>query len=95
MNKKEIELYKECIKKAEDTILKKTDDYDSGDVQLSDYWLYGYKSIIHELNKKLLRLRSLESKGFNSECESVEDTCIDIINYVTFLYIEMKKNAKD
>ena len=86
--------YKEFFEKAKEIAIKKGEDYNVGfDMDL--YWLYGHKSIIHEIWKKLLRLLSLENKGFgNAENESVKDTLIDLVNYTAFLYIYLKEHGE-
>ena len=82
--------YLEALASAKKIYEKKTNDYDNS-LSKDDYWIYGYKSLIHEINKKVLRLRSLESIGFDNKCESATDTCLDLINYTAFLYEMLRK----
>ncbi len=64
---------------------KKKEDYDSGGVEIEDYWLYGYKSLMTYIWNKTLRARSLLDGGGKANFESLEDTVIDAINYWSFL----------
>lgn len=73
---------------------KKTIDYDSGGVNRDDYWVFGFKSIFHEVWKKCLRMKSLLNSGHEPNNESVRDTLIDLINYASFAVEFIDKEAE-
>lgn len=69
----------------------KASDYNSGDVEITDYSLWDHEK--HWWNlvwHKTLRLRSLLFSGNPPKCETLEDTAIDLINYAAFIYAELK-----
>lgn len=87
MNERFKEFFLEAFDKAKDIALDaKDEDYNSADVDIVDYAILGEKSFLHEINKKALRLKSLLLSGKKPANESIEDTCIDLINYAAFLY---------
>ena len=68
--------------------VERAGEYDQGSISRDDYWLYGEKSLIHELWKKILRLRSLEAVGRR---DKFGDSLIDLVNYASFLWMLDKK----
>lgn len=102
----EIDYAIEALDMARTLLIDKGKDYNSGDVKVDDYYLFGERSCIHEIWKKVLRLRSLLSKTtsdipFNFNCsrkpifESKEDTLIDLINYAAIYYSYLKRHQDD
>jgi hypothetical protein len=79
---------------AKTILIQKSLDYNSGPIKLFDYYLYGEKSILHEIWKKVLRLRSLESCD-KPNFESKEDTLIDLINYAAIYLSYLKRHSND
>jgi hypothetical protein len=73
--------YLDVIRQAVETKMKKYHDYDANGIEREMYYIFGNASLLNELWKKLLRLLSLTNTDEPVECESVEDTLIDIINY--------------
>ena len=53
---------------------------------LEGYFPFGAKSYIHELNKKVKRLVSLEREGVDPVHESIKDNLLDLINYASYYY---------
>jgi hypothetical protein len=76
--------YIASIKKAMSLQAKKDLDYNSNGIELMDYFPFGDKSFIHEINKKALRMRSI--CGIEPECESMKDSLLDMINYCAYYY---------
>jgi len=68
----------------------RTEQYDQGGVKLEDYWIFGNRSLVHEINKKILRVKSLIMQ---SKPESAKDSLQDIIAYCCFMldYNEKKR----
>jgi len=87
--------YLEAIYKAHKIKTMKAEDYNSGRVLRTDYYLYGEKSILNEIWKKILRLVSLYDTGENPNNESIEDNLLDLMNYCADLYsyIKWKENG--
>jgi hypothetical protein len=90
-------LYLDAIKHAVHIKMKKYKDYDSHGIEREDYYIFGNASLINELWKKILRLMSLTIDNENVECESVEDTLIDIINYSAdfYSYLKIKEKGRE
>lgn len=64
-------------------------DYNSGGIERRDYYPFGLQSHVHELHKKVLRLRSLLESGHEPENESLRDTFEDLWNYATYAVEEL------
>jgi hypothetical protein len=82
----------------------KSSDYQSGvsGVKQADYYLNGVSTIYDIMHAKMLRIRSVMAKskaGVDTNFESIEDSCKDLINYASFMvaYIrgEMDGQSKD
>lgn len=73
---------------------RKAFDYNSGIIEKDMYYLYGEKTLISELWKKLLRLISLQSSGVDAMNESIEDTLLDIAGYAYDYYEYMRKKNR-
>lgn len=70
-----------------DLRIKKDQDYNSSNITINDYFPCSHQSYIHELSKKVLRLRSLTSKNQHEiNYESLDDNLLDIINYAAIYY---------
>ena len=71
----------------------KNHDYADSSDPFSNFRSFGALGILVRLSDKLARLRSYESKGeLRVKSESLEDTVIDVINYVV-LYMVYKEQA--
>lgn len=67
----------------------KYEDYNSGlsGLKRGDYWIHGIKDLEYEMNKKLVRFRSVMAQleaGKKPNFESEEDSLINNINYHSF-----------
>ena len=73
-----------------DLVRGRTERYNQGGVRLEDYWIFGNRSLVHEINKKILRVKSLVEQG---KPESAKDSLQDIIAYSCFMldYNEKKR----
>lgn len=68
---------------------EKYEDYNNGksDIKRNDYWIHGIDDLEYEMNKKLLRFRSVLAQlkaGTVPNFESEQDSLIDDINYHAF-----------
>jgi len=82
--------YFECLNKARELASgSKNSDYNSGKVNILDYWVFGAKSVFHMVHQKCLRLKSLLTSGNKPQNEKLEDSCVDLINYTAFLYAQL------
>ena len=70
---------------------KKGNDYNNPNstIKQADYYPNGFATILDIMNIKVLRMRSIvEASQFNDmhKCnfESLEDSCLDLINYASF-----------
>ncbi len=59
----------------------KDHDYNSSGVDVLDYYPYGVKSALTEINRKVLRLMSLYGQDLKPKNESIDDSWRDLINY--------------
>ena len=77
------EITKEC-----DKILfgSKDDDYNSNDIDILDYYPFPTQGLLHDINRKTLRLISLLGSNTTPKNESVEDNFKDLINYARIGY---------
>jgi hypothetical protein len=67
----------------------KYEDYNSdlSGIKRGEYWIHGIDSLEYEMNKKMLRFRSVMAKlkaGIQPNFESEEDSLINNINYHSF-----------
>lgn len=82
--------------------IKKAKDYNHGQVDIhkidrSSYFPFGWMSFVQMLHTKVQRLVSLAEKertGGSSSFESMEDTCLDLINYAGFAVAWAKEKRK-
>ena len=86
----DIKCHKETLfSKAHSVCVQRSEEYNQGTVKRDDYWLYGNKSIIHEMWKKVLRLVSLEESGQLKD--KGNDSLVDIVNYANFLWDKLQQ----
>lgn len=83
-----IQILQECI----DLQLAKSNDYQNpkSSVKQSDYYPSGVKTIYEIVHAKMLRLKSLietyeQNPDLDPNFESIQDSCKDAINYLSFL----------
>jgi hypothetical protein len=92
----ESEYYIKLITKQADEIVfgKKDHDYNSTQgvqIDLLDYYKnWPVEGILHDINRKVLRLQSLLLSGREPDNESVEDNFTDLLNYVRIGYAVYK-----
>lgn len=86
---------KDILQEAINLQIKKGNDYQNkhSTIKHADYYPRGVDTILDTMNGKLLRIRSVIESIKNNEkenFESIQDSCIDLINYSSFLasYIE-------
>jgi hypothetical protein len=86
---------KDILEQAIELQVKKGQDYQNKNstIRQADYYPRGVETIIDTMNGKLLRIRSVVEAIKNGESqnfESIQDSCVDLINYSSFLasYIE-------
>ena len=72
---------------------RKDQDYNSGGVGIDDYFPFKDQSYMHEINKKVLRLKSLIAAGHEPCNESIRDNLIDLVNYCV-IYAEYLDHAQ-
>jgi len=72
----------------------RTEQYDQGGVKLEDYWIFGNRSLVHEIYKKVLRIKSLVMQ---EKYEETQDSLQDIIAYCCFMldYNKGKRLGRD
>lgn len=78
-----IKAFPKAFQKAYELQIKKGADYNNN-IKLEDYFPFGLKSYVQEINKKNLRLVSLARSEQVPNNESIEDTLLDMINYCDF-----------
>ena len=64
----------------------KDQDYNSGSVDISDMFPFGWYSAYTFMNKHLNRLVSLYASEKEPNFESIEDNWVDLLNYVRLGY---------
>jgi hypothetical protein len=67
-----------------DLVEKKHSDYDTGGVELEDYFPFGHESYVQMMHVKVMRLVALTNAKKAPEFEKIEDTVKDLINYSVF-----------
>jgi hypothetical protein len=87
-----------CISAALKLMKKKSLDYngteDLSQIDLTKYNPFGIKSHVHMLNLKIQRLISLTNQEGTPQFESIEDSVIDLFNYVVMTMMYLKKVAE-
>jgi len=63
---------------------RKAEDYNSGSVKREDYFPFGHKSFVQMIHTKSLRLVSLVESGGQPNFEGINDTVVDMANYLSF-----------
>lgn len=82
----------EILKEAADLKIKKSQDYQNGMWEESDYFPFGSQSYIHMMWTKMLRIRSVAEKE-NTNFESLEDSLLDMINYSAMYIAYLRKDS--
>jgi len=84
------------LKRAADIQAKKGNDYQNPNsrVRQAMYYPRGCATILDTMQAKVLRMQSVleameQSKDYDPNFESLEDSCIDIINYASFFVAYM------
>ena len=97
MNSEIEDRIKRFTKRGDDLLFGTKDhDYNSGGIDVIDYYPYGVWSAITEINRKVLRLMSLYGGDKKPQNESLEDTWVDLLNYLRIGYaITMHLEAKE
>ena len=87
MKKASIKVLEECA----ELQLKKSNDYQNphSRIRQADYYPRGAASILDVIHAKVLRMHSVleameNDPDYNQNFESLEDSCLDLINYATF-----------
>lgn len=84
--------------------IKKSADYQNPHsiIKQADYYPNGVDDLITTINAKVLRLRSVtgamkHDPEYRQNFESIEDSCLDIINYASFVvaYCRGKIDGQD
>ena len=77
----------EMTDKADDLLFNlKDEDYNSGNIDITDMFPFGWYSAYTFINKHLNRLVSLYASEKEPNFESIEDNWIDLLNYVRLGY---------
>lgn len=103
MNKEQfLKINDELDKKCRDTWIKKNNDYSNGKDVLSNFAKSAHRfeepihmSLLHEIDKKDIRLIELLSKGKEPANESIEDSIEDMIVYLKLLYASLSQEKSD
>ena len=66
--------------------LSKQQDYQRSSISTEDYFPFGLLSYVQMIHIKSTRLRSLASSDSEIANESIEDTLLDMLNYVDFAH---------
>tara|TARA_R110000868_G_scaffold318423_1_gene579159 strand:- start:184 stop:528 length:345 start_codon:yes stop_codon:yes gene_type:complete len=81
----------EVLHRAAEVYKKKSNDYQNPNsrIRQSDYYPRGCSTILDIMVGKVLRLQSVleameKDSDYNPNFESLEDSCVDLINYTTF-----------
>lgn len=79
------------LKKAAEIQVKKGNDYQNPNsrVRQADYYPRGCATLLDTMAAKVLRMQSVleameQDSSYNPNFESLEDSCLDIINYASF-----------
>lgn len=76
-----------AFRRAAEIRAKKGADYNRGPVKRDDYYPFGAPSYVHDIYRKVLRLRSLVgTDGAPVVSETLVDTVLDLINQACFFY---------
>ena len=79
------DLYKAAFQEAQDLTKDRMPQY-VGDESILDFWIHGQNDLVYEINKKMIRLRrQLKTDKPCETTDRIDDTIIDMINYLAFL----------
>ena len=81
----------EVLKRAAEVQSAKSDDYQNANsrIKQADYYSRGCSTILDTMHAKVLRMQSVmeameQDPNYAQNFESLEDSCIDLINYASF-----------
>ena len=81
----------EVLKRAAEIQTKKSNDYQNPNsrIKQADYYVRGCSTILDTMHAKVLRMQSVmeameQDPNYSQNFESLEDSCIDLINYASF-----------
>ena len=78
---------KKVTKECDDILFgTKDDDYNSSGIDILDYYPFPTEGLLHDINRKTLRLISLLGSKSKPKNESIEDNFKDLINYARIGY---------
>jgi len=83
-----------AVARAQRLVIRKGQDYNKADGTRDGYFPFGLASYAQMVHVKAQRLNSLALKAMAGEAinfEGVEDTCLDVINYASFLVERMAR----
>lgn len=79
------------LQRAAEIQTKKSSDYQNPNsrIKQADYYVRGCSTILDTMHAKVLRMQSVmeameNDPNYNQNFESLEDSCIDLINYASF-----------
>ena len=79
------------LQRAAEIQTKKSSDYQNPNsrIKQADYYVRGCSTILDTIHAKVLRMQSVmeameSDPNYNQNFESLEDSCIDLINYASF-----------
>ena len=87
----------EVLKRAAEIQTKKSSDYQNKNSRIKQamYYPRGCNTILDTMHAKVLRMQSVmeameSDPNYSQNFESLEDSCLDLINYATFFASYMK-----
>ena len=79
------------LKRAAEVQTAKSDDYQNANsrIKQADYYCRGCSTILDTMHAKVLRMQSVmeameQDPNYSQNFESLEDSCVDLINYASF-----------
>ena len=81
----------EVLKRAAEVQTAKSDDYQNANSRIKQAYYYcrGCSTILDTMHAKVLRMQSVmeameQDPNYSQNFESLEDSCVDLINYASF-----------
>ena len=85
------------LQRAAEIQTKKSSDYQNPNsrIKQADYYVRGCSTILDTIHAKVLRMQSVceameNDPNYSQNFESLEDSCLDLINYASFFASYMK-----